>query len=1484
VDVKYVSPRHSLDPDRPVTSVKNLPSLICRGLPSAVIGCSPSASKSTIFRRVMRLLITSVRNALFIASIIFALAGSDIAAQTSTDTVATPGAAVRINLAIDETQKVRLKANVHPLARPEFDKGLVDDATPMSRMLLVLQRSPEQQTALQEVMREQMSKASPNFHKWLTPQQFGQQFGPADADMAVVESWLAAHGFHNLKPGAGRTTIEFSGNAGQVRDAFHTEIHRFLVNGEARQANMTDPQIPAALAPVVAGIASLNNFPSKSMRHEVGSFTQTKDGEIVPQFTGANGQFYALSPADFAKIYNIPSSFNGTGSKIGIVGASDVNPQDFSDFRSLFGLLGNVPNIIYNGPNPGVNGAEGEGDLDVQWSGAIAPGAHIDYVVSQGTLTADPIVLSSLYVIDNNSDDILSVSFGSCESDLGTGGNTLFERLWEQAAAQGITVIVSAGDAGSAGCDDFHSETTATAGLGVSGFASTPFNIAVGGTDFDDSGRQSAFWSNANAPGSRESALGYIPEATWNDSCAATAAGANLNTICETSDGISAGSGGPSGINGGAFAGYAKPSFQNGVTPADGGRDIPDVSLFASTGAVSKSFYVVCQSDQVQQGNPQSCAPGVGGTFSFLGVGGTSASAPSFAGILALIEQSERTLVSGSTGRQGNANFVLYKLAATIGNSCNSTTQPLNPLASCVFYDVSKGNNSVPCAGGSLNCSSSANGTNGVIVDPNHTNTAAWTTATGYDYATGLGTLNASNLISKWGSAVGTFKATTANLKLNGGTTPVNITHGSSVNAAVTVSANSSPGTPTGDVALLAPVTTAANDGGTGSSLTGGATSFTTKTLPGGSYNVIAHYAGDGTFAPSDSNGVPVAVAQENSRLQAGIVTFDPGTGNVTSANATSFPYGSPYVLRFDILNSSNNVCQPLVTGGTTTGCAIDATGTVTIADNGAPLDQGTFTVNSGGNGEDQPIQLVPGSHPIVANYSGDNSYKANGPVNLSLTVTKAATTTTLAVPTGVYAVGGGIPLTATVKTQSSGVAPDCTAIVFKDGSTVVNSGGDCTGNAGSPTTPALVTFLGNVSPSTPGIHTYTATYPSDTYYATSISSPQSVTVKLASNLTVTVSPVQVLQGQSTTLTALVDTSNVAPTAGPTGTVQFSGFFAGKIGSPVNCTAKTDPFGSEACQASVSFSPTTTDNVTATYSGDANYAPFNDAKNTSVVVVQPSFTISGSSATVTAGGTGTSTVSVTPTGFTGMVAVTCQALPVGVTCSPLTINETNANTLASGTLTINVAAPSATTSASIVLADRNYEAQALQTQAVPWWPWSGGAGMAMLLLLFGPRRWARASGSLVLIWVLSFTVSCGGGGSGGGGGGGGAPSSVATTTRLTVSSQKVAANGSLTVSATVSGGTPTGGVQFFVDGIGIGSVAPVTNGTTGDITITAASSPAFLPIVGTHSVSARYLGTTTTQASQSGMLSVTVTGRTSFVITGASATTGAAGNVSLTIN
>src|SRR3984957_3806601 len=481
------------------------------------------------------------RYSLLSFAMLLAFSGLRLSAQTKPDSASASQAAAlpaRITQAIDETQLVTLTGNVHPLARPEFDRGVVDDSMPMNRMLVMLRRSPAQQAALQQLMLEQQSKNSPSFHQWLTPEQFGAQFGPADTDVQTVTGWLASRGFQNIKVCQGPTTIEFSGNVGQVRAAFHTDIHRYLVNGETHQANASNPQLPEALTPVVAGIVSLNNFPKKSMRHTVGTFRRTADGRLISDLTGSTNQFFALGPADFAKIYNIPPALDGTGSKIAIVGFSDINIQDVRDFRNLFGLPANDPVIVHDGPAPGIIGEEGEADLDVEWSGAVAPMAEVDFVVSEDTQTAGGLELSSLYVVDNNSDDIMSLSFGSCEAALGAA-NAFFNALWEQAAAQGITVTVAAGDPGSAGCDDFTTATAAAGGLAVSGIASTPFNVAVGGTDFDDVGTQSTFWNQnpappapptANAPTTRLSVKGYIPETTWNDSCAATATASSLTT------------------------------------------------------------------------------------------------------------------------------------------------------------------------------------------------------------------------------------------------------------------------------------------------------------------------------------------------------------------------------------------------------------------------------------------------------------------------------------------------------------------------------------------------------------------------------------------------------------------------------------------------------------------------------------------------------------------------------------------------------------------------------------------------------------------------------------------------------------------------------------------------------------------------------------------------------------------------------------------
>jgi subtilase family serine protease len=473
--------------------------------------------------------------------------------------VLTPGQTVPkrslITQPIDESNVAVLKGNTYPLARAEFDRGVAPLSLPMERMLLVLKRSPEQETALTALLDEQQDKSSPNFHKWLTPEQFGQQYGPSNEDIQTVTRWLQSHGFQVNKVANGRMVIEFSGTAANVQYAFHTAIRKYTVDGRDHWANSTDPQIPAALTSFVAGIDTLHNFPRKSMHQLGGVFKRSKEtGEAVrvaspagpgtlftlPAPNGCGVQLshcYALSPYDFGTIYDVLPLWNaspkidGTGQTIAVIAESNIDSNDVTSFRKFFGLP--VPanlNITVSGPDPGrtADGAETEADLDVEWAGAIAPNATIDLVVSESTEASLGADLAAIYAVDNNLAPVLNVSFGICELGLGTTGNQFFNQLWQQASAQGMTVSVATGDSGAAVCDrgDGFPPAPAVLGLTVSGFSSTPYNVAVGGTDFNDLTNASTYWNLNNVPPANNlsalptaSAKSYIPETTWNDTC-----------------------------------------------------------------------------------------------------------------------------------------------------------------------------------------------------------------------------------------------------------------------------------------------------------------------------------------------------------------------------------------------------------------------------------------------------------------------------------------------------------------------------------------------------------------------------------------------------------------------------------------------------------------------------------------------------------------------------------------------------------------------------------------------------------------------------------------------------------------------------------------------------------------------------------------------------------------------------------------------------
>ena len=1012
-----------------------------------------------------------VRRGVFAGAAVLAISGVFAWVHAGTaQAAASQGGRVtpRVTEAVDEAQRVVLRGNVHPKARPEFDRGAVSDAQPITKMMLLLQRSPEQEAELRQLMEEQQAKNSANFHAWLTPEEFGRRFGPADEDVQAVTDWLSGHGFGNISVTKGRTLVQFAGTAGQVRSAFGTAIHKYNVKGEEHFANERDPQIPAALAPVVKGVVSLHNFRPRAHVHNLGTVQRNaKTGEIRPMFTftDVNGTFYALGPGDFAKIYNVPAAFDGTGQSIAIVGQSNINLQDVTQFRSIFGLPAystvctGTPGqcqltVVLNGPDPGlVSGDETESDLDVQWSGAVAPGATINFVTTQTTETdfVAGVDASAVFIVDNNVAPILSESYGSCEAALGSAGNAFRNTLWQQAAAEGITVLVSSGDNGAAGCDPAASpanQNAATLGVGVSGFASTPFNVAVGGTDFDDATTQTTFFSASNTAGSQASALGYIPETTWNDSCARTAKAGSVTGICTTvsSTGVDliAGGGGSSSV----YTGALKPGYQTGF--GDANRDLPDVSLFASDGgptaAPTKTFYVICESDQDITGDTGCNLT----TFSnnapfhdFQAVGGTSASTPAFAAIVALINQAK------GGGRQGNANYALYNTYNAVKSDatklCNSSSFAApSPSNNCVFYDITKGNVSVACQGGKPNCSNTSTAANqfGVLTTSAGGTTPAFATGAGYDLATGLGSVNVSNLITAWAPPSRTAP-TSVTL-----TSPTTFPITSGASATFSGSVTGSGGTPTGPVILENAATHAAIDTTT---LTSGAFNLSTMLLPGGTYNVVAHYGGDTTFGTLESAPLAVTVNSQASQTVVSFVTFDVNGAPTLNTGAVTASYGSSYILRVDVKNASGATCENLTTAAVSFVCP---TGTVQLFNGTAALNDfpnaqtanatNVATLNERGFAEDQPIQLVPGAYSITAKYSGDGSYTASTSAAESVTINKATTSAAVTSNVASVAAGGSVTLTATISTTSNGAGPTGT-VQFKNGSSNLGAAAMCT-------------------------------------------------------------------------------------------------------------------------------------------------------------------------------------------------------------------------------------------------------------------------------------------------------------------------------------------------------------------------------------------------------------------------------------------------------
>jgi len=690
-----------------------------------------------------------------------------------------------VTSSVNESVLITLHGNTRPELQKATDLGPVDGSRVLNHVFLQLKRPPEREEALEDYLDDLHSTKSVNFHRWGTSAQFAERFGLAQQDITAVTDWLQSHNltvnhvFPNL-------LVDFSGTVADVAAAFRTTIHRVEWTGVAHIANVSDPQIPAALAPVVAGPVSLNDFKPRASIRPRATYTVAGGSQLVV-------------PADLHTIYNFnpvyKAGITGMGQTIAVMEESDLySAGDWNTFRKTLGLTLKFPfgklETVHPQPgsggncdDPGVNDFDGEATLDVEWASAAAPNATIVLASCADTEATSGLLIALQNLLTNGSTPpaVVSISFGTPEANFGAGGNAYVNSLYQLAVFEGVSVFVSSGDAGAAVADQRFS--FATHGIGVNGLASTPNDVAVGGTDFGDTFllENAAYWNAINAPLTYESAKSYVPEIPWNNSCASQLvalafgfpATFGADGACNSSFGetflltTTAGSGGPSGcasgsssipgVVSGTCSGYAKPFYQRFVfgNPSDGVRDVPDISLFAGSGFWSH-YYVFCYSDLIRGGSTCNNPPS-----SWAGAGGTSFSTPIMAGLQSLINQ-----VTGA--RQGNPNYVYYVLAGleygASGNAaCNSTLGKAADTT-CTFYDVTLGDMDVPCA--PLATDSTATrfscfypstnpGDFGVLSTSNTSFRPAFASSVGWDFATGIGSVNANNLVVNWpGSAL----------------------------------------------------------------------------------------------------------------------------------------------------------------------------------------------------------------------------------------------------------------------------------------------------------------------------------------------------------------------------------------------------------------------------------------------------------------------------------------------------------------------------------------------------------------------------------------------------------------------------------------------------------------------------------------------------------------------------------------------------------
>ncbi len=773
--------------------------------------------------------------------------------------------APRIHAEVTSSAMSELRGSLHPMAQAQYDAGRMPAGTRLSGISIVFSRSQAQEADLQTLLAAQQNPASPLFHQWLTPDQFAARFGMAQSDIARVETWLGQQGFSVDSVSRSRNMIRFSGNVGQIEQAFQTQMHYYNVDGNRHFAPSTALSLPSAIAPAVLAVRNLDDFRPRPMH------IRSNAGKARPDFTSSVSGNVFFAPGDINVVYDmkplLQSSINGAGQSIVVVGQSSISPTDVESFQTAAGLTVKDPTQVLvpgTGTPQTFPGDQGESDLDIEWSGAMATGADILFVYT-GSNTNFSIFDSIAYAVDEKLGNIISVSYGACESQINSTNAAALELIMSQGAAQGQTIVAASGDSGSTAC--FISPTTTNPtltvqqALAVNYPSSSQYVTAVGGTEISQSNsayytQGSAYWSAKSASADTiTSALQYIPEVVWNDSQLSVQAGGSL-----------------SATGGGVSALFTKPAWQAGVSgiPADGKRDVPDVALYSSPEFVA---YLYCTSDQsdwnltsppIQQA---SCNSGFRDSASqdLTLAGGTSFATPIFAGMVAILNQ-QKGYVSG----QGLMNPTLYQLAS------NATTY------ASAFHDVTTGNNFCPSALGSTYCSSTSGA---------ETNYAA---GVGYDLTTGLGSIDLNNLATATGWPTATTLIGTATTVAASSNSP-NVN--TSVTFTITVAASSGTSSPTGSVNLsIDGGGTKYSDPASGTTasvtLTGnGTATYSTPFTTAGIHQIVAQYPGDSTHAAS-TGVVSVAVQGSSSntgtfKLSATAISVSQGSAGTTTITVT---------------------------------------------------------------------------------------------------------------------------------------------------------------------------------------------------------------------------------------------------------------------------------------------------------------------------------------------------------------------------------------------------------------------------------------------------------------------------------------------------------------------------------------------------------------------------------------------------------------------